>query len=57
MTSFQKHKVWEVLDKYGAKIMSSVYQSQQLDIDEFLEIEATFKMLKEELRLEVLHDD
>lgn len=57
MTNAEKYKAYKLLDMKTNKILSILYRSEQLEIDEYLEFADTLKLLKEELWLEVLHDD
>jgi len=57
MTNAEKYKAYKLLDTRTNKILSILYKSEQFEIDEYIEIADTLKLLKEELWLEVLHND
>lgn len=57
MTNAEKYNAYLLLDKKTDKILSILYRSEQLEIDEYLEIADTLQNIKEHLWLEVLHDD
>jgi hypothetical protein len=57
MTNAEKFKAYKFLDMKTNKILSILYRSEQLEIDEYLEFADTLKLLKEELWMEVLAND
>lgn len=57
MTNTKKYKAYKFLDMKTNKILSILYRSNQLEIEEYLEFADTLKLLKEKLWREILHDD
>lgn len=57
MTNAEKYKAYKFLDMKTNKMLSILYRSNQLEIEEYLEFADTLKLLKEELWMEMLHDD